>query len=54
MSVFMTDEFSVRVPSCNGNHVFIVDHGYPWLFHHGHVHVFIFHTNVTMVQRKPG
>ena len=30
------------VPSCNGNHVFMVDHGYPWLFHD---HVFIFHTH---------
>ena len=28
------------IPSCNGNHVFMVDHGYPWLFHG---HVFIFH-----------
>ena len=30
------------LPSCNGNHVFMVDHGYPWLFHG---HVFIFHTH---------
>ena len=42
--------FSLRIanlwnslpPSCNGNHVFMVDHGYPWLFHG---HVFIFHTH---------
>ena len=26
----------------NGNHVFMVYHGYPWLFHG---HVFIFHTH---------
>ena len=30
------------LPSCHGNHVFMVDHGYPWLFHG---HVFIFHTH---------
>ena len=29
-------------PSCNKSHVFMVDHGYPWLFHG---HVFIFHTH---------
>ena len=27
---------------CNGNHIFIVDHGYPRLFHG---HVFIFHSH---------
>ena len=32
----------LNIPSCKGNHVFIVDHGYPWLFHG---HVFIFHTH---------
>ena len=30
------------ISSCNGNHVFMIDHGYPWLFHG---HVFIFHTH---------
>ena len=34
--------YILRQPSCNGNHVFMVDHGYPWLFHG---HVFIFHTH---------
>ena len=27
---------------CNGNHVFMVDHSYPWLIHG---HIFIFHTH---------
>ena len=35
-------QIKMTTPSCNGNHVFMVDHGYPWLFHG---HVFMFHTH---------
>ena len=37
-----SSEYIGTQPSCNGNHVFMIDHGYPWLFHG---HVFIFHTH---------
>ena len=39
---FCPNTLRTTLPSCNGDHVFMVEHGYPWLFHR---HVFIFHTH---------
>ena len=36
-SYYKKEAVELAKPSCNGNHVFMVEHGYPWLFHaHGH------------------